>query len=107
MGVGDLGIAFDAVAHMGVGYDRGVNCGFGLIDATSRFESSNTHGLVCSHQPVAGGHWGAIVQQRGIAHDDGITIARAHDDGKITAGRAAEQFDDACRVATVLGIRRG
>ena len=54
-------------------------------------EPADRHPLGRTDQPVAGGHRGAVAEQRRVAHDDRAAVAVADDHVELAAGRPAEE----------------
>jgi hypothetical protein len=84
------GVAFIGVRRMRGGESLRIDLAFGRVDPAVGFELRDTFDVARTDEPVAGGHRGRIVEQRGVAHDARITRSVAHDDVEVAARATTE-----------------
>ena len=90
---------------MGGGELLGVDVGLGPVDATVGLELADEADLVGVDQPVPGRHRRAVVEERGVAQHDRITVRPADRDLIAAARLATQQRSDPGVVTREVGHR--
>ncbi len=76
----------------------GVDLGFGLSNASCGLEPADSGHQIGADEVEARRHRCAVVEERGVAHHDGVTAVVADDDVERALGLTAEQLRDASPV---------
>lgn len=87
-------VAFGGVGGMRAPEVVGVDLCLGTADTAGGFELRHGAGRIGIDEPVSRRHGRAVVEQRGVANDEGTTRSRAHDDLEVGSWRAAQQLGE-------------
>jgi deazaflavin-dependent oxidoreductase (nitroreductase family) len=91
---GERGIAFGRVARVGRGEKVLIDFGFRAPDSGVGLETADRVTVGPTHEPVAGGHRGSVVEEWCIADHDGHAGLVAHDDIERAARCPSKQVFD-------------